>query len=74
MGKSNNRKDMHDYADDYDDYGDYRAMDTDMAAGAATDTPAGMTPDTTPAGTATKAKMSSQRAKQRTKRNNQIDR
>jgi hypothetical protein len=30
MGKSNNRKDMHDYADDYEDYGDYRDMGSGM--------------------------------------------
>jgi hypothetical protein len=87
MGKSNNRKDMHDYADDYDDYGDYR--DTGSGVGRNDlDADSDMGSDAAPASTAIKAKMSSrptklvgmgpgqrsQQAKQRSKRSNQTDR
>jgi hypothetical protein len=73
MGKSNNRKDMHDFADDYEDYGHYRDMGSGIGrydVGADSD----MTTDLPPASTATKAKTSSQRVKQRAKRSNQTDR
>jgi hypothetical protein len=73
MGKSNNRKDMHDFADDYEDYGDYRDMGSGMGR-YDTDAESDMTKDMPPANTATKAKMSSHRAKQRAKRSNQTDR
>lgn len=62
MGKSNNRKDMHDFADDYEDYGDYRDMGSGMGrydVDADSDTASDMAADPAPASTATKAKMSS---------------
>lgn len=92
MGKSNNRKDMHDYADDYDDYGGYRDMGSGMGRNdmdADSDMSSDMAPaaperadvklrrasgDTAPASTAINANMSSQQAKQRSKRSNQTDR
>ena len=87
MGKSNNRKDMHDFADDYEDYGDYRDMGSGMGRydmDADSDVPG----DMSPASTATRAKTSSrpmklvgmgpgqrsQRAKQQAKRGNQTQR
>jgi hypothetical protein len=73
MGKSNNRKDMHDFADDYEDYGDYRDMGSGVGR-SDMDAEADMGGDSAPASTAIKAKMSSQQAKQRSKRSNQTDR
>jgi hypothetical protein len=68
MGKSNNRKDMHDFADDYEDYGDYR-MDAESDYTGSDVAPAEPGPadaqfrrasgNAAPASTAIKAKMSS---------------
>jgi hypothetical protein len=69
MGKSNNRKDIDDYGDDYGDYGD---MDTGPTGHMESDSRS--TGDPAQASTTTKAKMSSQTAKQQAKRGNQTDR
>jgi hypothetical protein len=73
MGKSNNRKDIDDYGDDYGDYGD---TDTGMTGYVETDSMLTGDPAqaSTVRSTTTKAKMSSQKAKQQAKRSNQTDR
>jgi hypothetical protein len=75
MGKSNSRRDstkFDDYADDYEDYAAYRDMGSGMDRYMEPD--AEMSSDPAQASTATKAKTSTQQAKQKAKRSNQSDR